>query len=78
MLACRFLNLPRTRLSAILAPAVAIDTACSSSLVGTHFAAGAILGGGASRGLSAGINLPMNWETTAMFAAAGGLGSSGT
>ena len=51
--------------------AVAIDTACSSSLVGTHFARTAILGGGASRGISAGINLPMNWETTAMFAAAG-------
>ena len=53
-------------------PAVTVDTACSSSLVGTHIAAGAILAGASSRGLSAGINLPMNWETTAMFAAAGG------
>ena len=51
--------------------AVAIDTASSSSLVGTHFAATAILTGGSTRGISAGVNLPMNWETTAMFAAAG-------
>ena len=47
-----------------------IDTACSSSLVTTHFAITAIAGGGCTAGVSAGVNLPMNWETTFMFAAA--------
>ena len=56
---------------------MSIDTACSSSLVGTHFARTAILMGGSSRGISAGINLPMNWETTAMFAAAGMMAPDG-
>jgi acyl transferase domain-containing protein len=51
--------------------AVSIDTACSSSLVGTHYVRRAISGGECSRGISAGVTLPMNWETTAMFAAAG-------
>lgn len=51
--------------------AVTVDTACSSSLVSLHFAAGAILDGSATRSLSAGVNLPMNFETTATFAAAG-------
>ena len=49
---------------------VSIDTACSSSLVTTHFAAAAITSGRATGGLSAGVNLPMNWETSFMFAAA--------
>lgn len=46
-----------------------MDTACSSSLVTTHFAALTIrqATGGCSRGLSAGVNLPMNWETSALF-----------
>jgi len=52
--------------------AVSVDTACSSSLVALHFAAGAITAGTATRGLGAGVNLPMNWETTSMFTAAGG------
>ena len=38
----------------------------------THFALGAMRGPhGASRGLSAGINLPMNLETSLLFVAAG-------
>lgn len=52
-------------------PCVSIDTACSSSLVTTHFVASAIRHDGCSAGLSAGVNLPMNWETTAMFVSAG-------
>ena len=57
---------------ALLPLAVSIDTACSSSLVGTHLSRLAISLGEAGRAVSCGINLPMNWETTAMFAAAGG------
>ena len=49
---------------------MSIDTACSSSLVTTHFALTAIASGGCTAGASAGVNLPMNWETTFMFAAA--------
>lgn len=53
-------------------PCVSIDTACSSSLVSTHFALGAMRSPrGSSRGLSAGVNLPMNLETSLLFVAAG-------
>lgn len=51
--------------------ALTVDTACSSSLVALHCAAGAVGGSTASRALAAGANLPMNWETSAMFASAG-------
>ena len=51
-------------------PCVSIDTACSSSLVTTHFAVRAIRWEGCSAGLSAGVNLPMNWETSVMFVGA--------
>ena len=50
---------------------MSVDTACSSSLVTTHFVCGALLAGGCARGLSAGVNLPMNWETSFMFVSAG-------
>ena len=61
---------------------VAVDTACSSSLVALHFVWGALgtgdpRGSGASAGLACGVNLPMNWETSAMFAAAGMMASDG-
>ena len=52
-------------------PSISIDTACSSSLVTAHFAAGSLRHGGCARGLSVGINLPMNWETSFMFVGAG-------
>ena len=52
-------------------PSVSVDTACSSSLVTTHFVCTALRTGGCSRGLSAGVNLPMNWETSFMFVGAG-------
>ncbi|BDA51455.1 probable oleandomycin polyketide synthase, modules 5 and 6 [Coccomyxa sp. Obi] len=52
-------------------PSVSIDTACSSSLVTTHFVCGAMRHSGCGRGLSVGANLPMNWETSAMFVGAG-------
>lgn len=52
-------------------PAVSIDTACSSSLVASHYISTAILTGSSSMGVAAGVNLPMQWETTAMFVAAG-------
>ena len=50
---------------------MSVDTACSSSLVTTHLVCGALRTGGCSRGLSAGVNLPMNWETSFMFVSAG-------
>ena len=50
---------------------MSVDTACSSSLVTTHFVCGALRAGGCDRGLSAGVNLPMNWETSFMFVSAG-------
>ena len=52
-------------------PSISLDTACSSSLVTAHFAAGSLRHGGCARGLSVGINLPMNWETSFMFVGAG-------
>ena len=55
---------------ALQGPCVSIDTACSSSLVTAHFAVSAICWEGCSAGLSAGVNLPMNWETSAMFVGA--------
>jgi len=51
-------------------PCVAIDTACSSSLVGLGYVQSAMTTH-CSFGLACGINLPMNWETSAMFIAAG-------
>ena len=47
-----------------------VDTACSSSLVALHIARQAIGPGACSVGLAAGVNLPMNWPTTALFVAA--------
>ncbi|KAK9834736.1 hypothetical protein WJX74_008822 [Apatococcus lobatus] len=58
-------------------PCVSIDTACSSSLVGTHFVHTAMLHSGCSAGLSCGVNVPMNWETTAMFVGAAMLAPDG-
>lgn len=58
-------------------PSVSIDTACSSSLVGTHFVHTAMLHSGCSSGLSCGVNVPMNWETTAMFVGAAMLAPDG-
>ena len=51
-------------------PCVAIDTACSSSLVGLGYVHNAMTTY-CSSGLACGINLPMNWETSSMFMAAG-------
>lgn len=51
-------------------PCVAIDTACSSSLVGLGYVHSAMTTN-CSSGLACGINLPMNWETSFMFMAAG-------
>ena len=57
--------------AALQGPCVSIDTACSSSLVTAHFAAQAMRGPhGCTNGLSAGVNLPMNWETSALFVGA--------
>lgn len=56
---------------------VSIDTACSSSLVTTHYILTAIRSGKSQQGLSAGVNLPMNWETTVMFGSAGMLSQEG-
>ena len=58
-------------------PCVSIDTACSSSLVTMHIAFAAIAGGDCSKGISAGVGLPMNWETTVMFANANMLSPDG-
>jgi len=49
---------------------VTVDTACSSSLVALHIARQAMGPGACSVGLAAGVNLPMNWPTTALFVAA--------
>ncbi len=51
-------------------PSVTVDTACSSSLVALHIARQAVRPGACSMGLAAGVNLPMNWPTTALFVAA--------
>lgn len=75
----RALSVAAGRLSycyALRGLAVTVDTACSSSLVGMHVAATAVRGGDATRGLGAGVNLPMNWETTSKFAAAGEAGKA--
>ena len=58
-------------------PSIALDTACSSSLVGTHFTRLAMITQDSDAGLSCGVNLPMNWETSSMFAAAGMLAPDG-
>ncbi len=52
-------------------PSVSIDTACSSSLVTTHFICSSLRHSGCTRGLSVGVNLPMNWETSFLFVGAG-------
>ena len=58
-------------------PAISVDTACSSSLVAIHYVQGAIRSRSCTCGLAAGVNLPMNWETSAMFVAAGMTASDG-
>jgi acyl transferase domain-containing protein/acyl carrier protein len=52
-------------------PCVAIDAACSSSLVGLGYVHSAMATTSCTSGLACGINLPMNWETSSMFMAAG-------
>lgn len=49
---------------------MSIDTACSSSLVTLHFAIGCLRHEKCTAALSAGVNLPMNWETSSMFVGA--------
>lgn len=51
-------------------PSVSVDTACSSSLVTTHIVVQAMRHETCTAGLSSGVNLPMNWETSSMFVAA--------
>ena len=51
-------------------PSISIDTACSSSLVTAHIVCGCLRHSGCARGLSVGVNLPMNWETSFMFVSA--------
>lgn len=58
-------------------PCVAIDTACSSSLVGLGYVRDSMSAFGCPSGLAAGVNLPMNWETSSMFAAAGMMAPDG-
>lgn len=52
-------------------PCISIDTACSSSLVALSYVLSSIRDQGCTGGIASGLNLPMNWETTCMFAAAG-------
>lgn len=47
------------------------DTACSSSLVALAYAASALRHDSAGAALAGGANLPMDWETSAMFVSAG-------
>ena len=49
---------------------MSIDTACSSSLVTAHYAVRCLRVEGCNAALSAGVNLPMNWETSSMFVSA--------
>jgi acyl transferase domain-containing protein len=58
-------------------PSVTIDTACSSSLVGLHFVRDSIMTAHCYRGIVGGVSLPLTWETTAVFAAAGMLSFDG-
>ncbi len=51
-------------------PCVSIDTACSSSLVTLHFAIRCLRHENCTAAVSAGVNLPMNWETSSMFVGA--------
>lgn len=54
-------------------PCVAIDTACSSSLVSLGYVHNTMtcFEHHSGKGIACGVNLPMNWETSSMFAAAG-------
>ena len=65
------LNDPQNPIQHVQGPSISLDTACSSSLVTAHLAAGCLHHGGCARGLSVGVNLPMNWETSFMFVGAG-------
>eukprot|EP00983_Pelagomonas_calceolata_P067169 1149387-Pelagomonas_calceolata.AAC.3 len=58
-------------------PAMTVDTACSSSLVATHSAANGLATGQARFALSAGANLVLHPDTTAMFQRAGMLAPDG-
>jgi acyl transferase domain-containing protein len=61
----------------ILMHVLAVDTVCSSSLVSTHLAARALSAGDCELALSAGINLLLVPETSAMCQAAGMLSADG-
>ena len=54
-------------------PCIAIDTACSSSLVALGYLFSTLCSSGnhSNTGIACGVNLPMNWETSSMFATAG-------
>ena len=65
------LSTPETAAVTLQGPSISIDTACSSSLVTAHFVSGCLRHSGCARGLSLGVNLPMNWETSFMFVGAG-------
>lgn len=58
-------------------PSISMDTACSSSLVTTQYVLTALRSGRSLQGLTAGVNFPMNWETTFMFGSAGMLSPEG-
>ncbi len=58
-------------------PSVAVDTACSSSLVAVHAAVRALRAGECDLALAAGVNLLLDPEVTAGFAAAGMMAPDG-
>jgi len=59
-------------------PCIAVDTACSSSLVSVGYAFDCMTNAsGCDAAIAAGVNLPMNWETSSMFAAAGMMARDG-
>ena len=63
-------NKSTTLSDSICASIYGVDTACSSSLVTTHIVVQTLRHESCTAGLSAGVNLPMNWETSSMFVAA--------